>query len=407
MHRFVMWPAMWPTRAPLRARRPRRGSRARTSLATDQRGAIAVFVAVGLAVFIGIAALAVDMGMLMTARSEAQRTADGAALAGAASLIYKPGDPNQARQWAKQYASQNHVRGRQIVLRDQDIDVILPDRVRVRVLRTGNYGGPVSTIFARMFGVNEVDVATVAAAEWSPDVRSVSCLLPVALPDRWVNFLSLEWDPDEGDYYEPPYLDGQENPNYSGYGTIGELITLVPSQGGKGGGPPSSQSTRLQPGYWDLWLPGGITGTSEIRSRIFGCPDGPENGYVPGDPMYRESGNRQTLAEAFQEIIDDPAYAGQYYDPSCTCARDANDGNSIVTGGLRYRTVPVFDPNTFTQQGSGPHFQISHFVGVFIEGVDPGPPGQANVYARIMPAIGFGDGDPGVGPVVKKLRLVE
>lgn len=376
-------------------------------LAADQRGAIAVFVAVGIAVFISMAALAVDMGMLMTARSEAQRTADGAALAGAGSLIYQPGNVSQAREWAKQYASLNDVRGTQVVLRDEDIDVLLPDRVRVRVLRTQGYGGPVSTIFARMFGVDNVDVATVAAAEVSDQAASVSCLLPVALPDRWVDFGSLEWDPSEGDYYEPPYLNGQVNPDYSGYGTIGELITLLPSQGGQGVGPPNSQSTRLQPGYWDLWLPQGISGTSEIDARIRGCPDGADNGYVPGDPMYRDAGNRQTLAGTFQDILRDPRYSAQYYDPSCTCARDAGDGNAVVTGGLRYRTVPVFDPNTFTQQGSGPHFLISHFIGVFIESVDPGPPGKANVYARVMPAVGFGSSDPGVGPVVKILRLVE
>lgn len=392
----------------LRARRARPGGRsALTRSVSDERGVILAFVALGLAVFLGIAALAVDMGMLMTARTEAQRTADGAALAGAASLIYKPGDPAQARQWAKQYATQNPVRGAQIVLRDQDIDVLLPDKVRVRVLRTRNYGSPVSTLFARMFGVNDVDVATVAAAEWSPDVASVSCLLPVAIPDRWVNFLSLEWDPSEGDYYEPPYLNGQLNPNYSGYGTIGELITLLPSQGGQGGGPATSPSTRLEPGYWDLWLPQGITGTAEVRARIQGCPDGQDGGYVSGDPMYRESGNRQTLADAFQQIVNDPLYSGQYYDSSCTCVRDSNNGNAVVTSGLRYRTVPVFDPNTFTLQGTGPHFLISHFIGVFIESVDNGPPGKANVYARVLPTVGYGDGNPGVGPVVKKLRLVE
>jgi hypothetical protein len=372
----------------------------------DQRGAVAVFMALGIAVFISIAALAVDMGMLMTARSEAQRTADGAALAGAGSLIYKPGDPAQARQWAKQYASQNQVRGGQIALRDQDIDVLLPDKVRVRVLRTQNYGSPVSTLFARMFGVTNVDVATVAAAEWSVDAASVSCLLPVALPDRWVNFGSLEWDPSEGDYYPEPYDQfGNPNPAYVGYDIIGELITLVPSQGGKGQGPPPS--SRLQPGYWDLWLPQGVHGVPELRARVLGCPDGPENGYVPGDPMWRIPGNKQSLVDSFRQILNDPLYSGQYYDPSCTCARDASNGGQVVTGGLRYRAVPAFNPNTFTKQGSGPHFVISHFVGVFIESIDPGPPGKANVYARIMPAIGFGSSNPGVGPVVKVLRLVE
>jgi hypothetical protein len=383
-------------------------TRFRTGWVADERGSVAAFVAVGIAVFISTAALAVDLGMLMTARGEAQRTADGAALAGAASLIYNPDNADQARRWAKQYASLNNVRGSQVVLRDTDIDVIMPDTVRVRVLRTQDYGTPVTTLFARMFGVFDVDIATVAAAQASEVAANVSCLLPVSLPDRWVNFGSLEWDPSEGDYYEPPYLpDGSTNPNYAGYGTIGELVTLLPSQGGKGGGPPDAQGTRLQPGYWDLWLPQGVSGTSEIRARIMGCPDGADQGSSPTDPMWRDAGNRQTLADAFQDILRDPTYAGQYYDPSCTCARDSNNGNAVVTGGLRLRSLPVFDPNTFTQQGSGPHFVISHFVGVFIESVDQGPPGKANVYARIMPTVGFGSASPGVGPLVRVLRLVE
>jgi hypothetical protein len=382
-------------------------ARFRTGWVADESGAIAVFVAAGIAVFISMAALAVDLGMLMTARSEAQRTADGAALAGAASLIYRPNNAEGARQWAREYASQNDVRGQQVVLRDEDIDVIA-DTVRVRVLRTESYGSPVQTLFARMFGVDDVDVATVAAAHADVAAARVSCLLPVSLPDRWVNFGSLEWDPSEGDYYEPPYLiDGAPNPNYAGYGTTGELVTLLPSQGGQGGGPADAQSTRLEPGYWDLWLPEGVSGTSDIRSRIMGCPDGADQGYEPTDPMWREAGNRQTLADAFQDILRDPLYSGQYYDPSCTCARDSNNGNAVVTGGLRYRTVPVFDPNTFNQEGAGPHFVISHFIGVFVESVDMGPPGKANVYARIMPTVGSGNGSPGVGPLVRVLRLVE
>ena len=99
-------------------------ARFRTGWVADESGAIAVFVAAGIAVFISMAALAVDLGMLMTARSEAQRTADGAALAGAASLIYRPNNAEGARQWAREYASQNDVRGQQVVLRDEDIDVI-------------------------------------------------------------------------------------------------------------------------------------------------------------------------------------------------------------------------------------------------------------------------------------------
>src|SRR5262249_49438828 len=55
------------------------GVRARGS----QRGATLILVAVGLGVFLGISALAIDLAMLYVTRNEAQRAADAAALAGA------------------------------------------------------------------------------------------------------------------------------------------------------------------------------------------------------------------------------------------------------------------------------------------------------------------------------------
>ena len=48
-----------------------------------RRGATAAFVVVTLAALLGMVALAVDVGMLMKVRSDAQRAADAAALAGA------------------------------------------------------------------------------------------------------------------------------------------------------------------------------------------------------------------------------------------------------------------------------------------------------------------------------------
>lgn len=380
----------------------------------DERGAISAILALGIVVFLSMAALAIDLGMLMQRRTEAQRTADGAALAGAASLIYVPNDPVNARAWAKQYAAQNDVGTSTIVLRDQDIDVILPDTVRVRVLRSQSYGGPISTLFARLFGTNDVDVATLAAAEAAVGPSSVSCLLPVALPDRWHDTFydnpsvgTPEWDPPDGDYYIGPYMpDGvTPNPNYTGWQMYDQFV-LLPSQGGSTPGPPAS--TRLVPGMWELWLPPLNNGVPPIRERIRGCPDGQDSVYQAQDSLYREAGNRQTLADTFRDILTDPQWSGQWYDPTCTCVRDSNNGNQIVTSGLRYRAMPVFDPNTYMQQGSGPHFVISHVVGVFIESMDSGPPGSANVYGRIMPLVGTGGGSPtNAGPLVKYLRLVE
>ena len=57
----------------------------------DQSGMVAVIVAILLAVLLGFAALAVDIGHVMVVRNEIQNAADAAALAGACVLL--PADP--------------------------------------------------------------------------------------------------------------------------------------------------------------------------------------------------------------------------------------------------------------------------------------------------------------------------
>jgi len=58
----------------------------------DQSGAIAAYVAVGLVAFLGFAALTVDIGYMVSVKSELQKAADAGALAGARGLnLVAPG----------------------------------------------------------------------------------------------------------------------------------------------------------------------------------------------------------------------------------------------------------------------------------------------------------------------------
>src|ERR671922_239392 len=54
----------------------------------DERGFSLVFVALGFMGFLSASMLAIDVGMLMTARNQAQNAADAGALGGAAALLY-------------------------------------------------------------------------------------------------------------------------------------------------------------------------------------------------------------------------------------------------------------------------------------------------------------------------------
>ena len=53
-----------------------------------ERGAVFIHVAIGLLVLMAFMAFVADYGMLWVARAQAQSSADGGALAGAASLAY-------------------------------------------------------------------------------------------------------------------------------------------------------------------------------------------------------------------------------------------------------------------------------------------------------------------------------
>ena len=56
-------------------------------LAHDESGMTYVFIGLGFMAFLSASMLAIDVGMLMTARSQAQNSADAGALAGAATVF--------------------------------------------------------------------------------------------------------------------------------------------------------------------------------------------------------------------------------------------------------------------------------------------------------------------------------
>ncbi|MDP2268083.1 MAG: pilus assembly protein TadG-related protein, partial [Deltaproteobacteria bacterium] len=143
------------------------------------KGIVAVYVALGLVVFIGFTALAVDVGYLMVARNELQDAADASALAAARQLgvIYEPltypdqqayvCNPGDIVPVAQAAAASNKAAGQSVLV--QDADVVIgkwdgvaktltetlnqPNAVRVIARRdtTAGTGGQIGTFFARIF----------------------------------------------------------------------------------------------------------------------------------------------------------------------------------------------------------------------------------------------------------------
>ena len=138
-------------------RQPRRARNGpRRSLYHDQRGMVLVFVGMGLLAFLSATMLALDVGMFMVARTQAQTAADAGALAGAVSLVFDDFDDRSASGPAVQNAvvaaQSNQVMSQAVSVTPADVTFPTQERVRVDVYRTSGRANAVSTLIAPMFG---------------------------------------------------------------------------------------------------------------------------------------------------------------------------------------------------------------------------------------------------------------
>jgi Flp pilus assembly protein TadG len=192
----------------------------------NEDGSAAALVAVSLTALVSIMALGIDIGMLFNARSEAQRAADSAALAGASAFLDFPANEatKPARERAIEYATQNTVRNSAVDPSEVEVQVNVDSAtVTVAVRRAG-----VSTWFARLFSVSEVAIGARATAQAS-DAGTAQCLKPFAVPDAWEEVSedrnrnriqdpgeTWKFDPNQDRYL--PYTGPGGDPIETGYG---------------------------------------------------------------------------------------------------------------------------------------------------------------------------------------------
>jgi hypothetical protein len=151
------------------------------SAVESQRGQSLAVVAFSMVVIMGMAALAIDTGMLLNERTKLQATADASALAAAQEI------PNEtaARAVAAEYANTNHP-GHGMLVDPAEVKVgnwdpstgtFTPggsptNAVQVWVRRRVDRDNAVPTFFARLIGNDLVDVSARATAEAIPDCFS-------------------------------------------------------------------------------------------------------------------------------------------------------------------------------------------------------------------------------------------
>lgn len=388
----------------------------------DERGTSVVLVAVALTALMSMVALAVDVGMLLTARSEAQRAADAAALAGAGSLIVQPNDGARARQIAIEYGGLNQVQSQDVEVLPEDVLVDLAQqRVTVTVRRADDRGNPIGTWFARVFGVDAVDVAARAVARVQP-AGSAVCVKPWTIFDR---FLDVDGDdvlePGDGDQYDP-FVHGYGTEWMNGDGTgyvndFGRPIVLKGggpgAAGGQGKSKGAGQGPDCCPGTgpswyyaWDIpqtqagvcaggW---GGQGANCYRWAIENCHPGIIS--VGEEYMVANGAMTGPTVQGVQGLIaKDP---GATWDPAQKTV--VGSAYNPWEASPRVGIVPTFDPARPFDPGKQP-IEFTNFLAVFIEDVQGAGTAQT-VHGRILFATGVGGGGP-TSSGAKFVQLVE
>jgi hypothetical protein len=188
----------------------------------NSRGGVLVLIAILLFVLIGISALAIDIGYISTTKNELQNISDAAALGATGKLgqiyeengVYDHGtDYADVRDVATTVGLTNRAAGLNISVAEADIEVgkwdflthtfdasetTYPNAVRVTTRRDSLLNGPINSLFAGIFGIDEFDVRVdaVAALSGQGKLDPGEVKLPIGVSERWFLDLDDDGEPD-------------------------------------------------------------------------------------------------------------------------------------------------------------------------------------------------------------------
>lgn len=375
----------------------------------DERGFSLIFVAIGLVGFLACTTLAIDVGMFMTARSQAQNAADAGALAGATALAVNsftdrsPSGP--AVQNAIGVASANQVMSGVVSVQPDDVTFPndpagQPNWIRVQVFRSAARGNPVATLMGRFFGVQTANVAANATAEAAP-ANAVSHAAPFMIPDRWLEKQDPVWNPLTSTFEmfdnhgnplpNPDVYVPADQPGYTGYNALRDAGTELMIRAGTG--------NNIEPTNYFSWKVGEGVGADWYRD---GVVNGVDTVMHWGDPLIQEPGNMSgpTTQGVDELILKD---SGASWDTGCNCVKGSAFGTSP-----RVVAIPLYDPEYYARgkaTGRTADFKVANWLGFFVEGRQGN-----NIYGRITPLVGIIDSNAGPAPAgafPKAIRLVQ
>ncbi len=392
----------------------------------DERGMSLVFVGIGLAAFVAATMLAIDVGMLMTARTQAQNSADAGAHAGAVALAfddYADRSPNgPAVTSALRQARANQVMDASVDVQPEDVVFLNdptgePNQVQVTVYRSAARGNPFGLFIAPVFGIDTASVSATATAEASPADVPPRCL-PFTIPDKWDERTNPPFNADTS-YYDlysgrngnnpgvplanpDVYVPPTEYPNNTGYRRDRDIGTVIKLK--------TDPATTVSPSVYNpIVVPGEGTGADNYRNGIVNgiCPA--LNGW--GAQLTLEPGNmvgptQQGIDELVAKDPDARWINGCTPSGRITDCLQGSAYNPIYDS-PRIASIPLYDPDYYErnqQTGRNVAFHYVNWLSVFVIGMRGG-----EVMAVIVPGAGGRSGNTNMpkGMFLKTVRIIQ
>jgi Flp pilus assembly protein TadG len=360
----------------------------------DERGASLLYITIGFLSFFAASALAIDVGMLMTARGQAQTAADAGALAGAVALALDDFD-DRSDDGPAVLASINTAIQNSVINDDVDVqpdDVTFPvgpggqsNRVRVRVFRTAVRNNPLTTFIMAVFGSSTADMSATAMAHAAP-ANAMTCVRPFTIPDRWD-----ENNIPPNDTFDRYDSKGEEIPNADVYVQGQNSYDMYGADKGTSLVLRAGTGNNIAPTFYYSWnMPGneqGVIGADWYEENIQSCNQAV---FHDGADMVQEPGNMvgPTVQGVENLIAQDPT--AYWDDGPCNCVK------SPLGRSPRIFPIPLYDPDYFQfgkMTGRNATLRMVSWVGFFVEGLNGN-----EVYGRITPILGTIDPDAGPMP---------
>lgn len=379
-------------------------------LRRDEHGMSFMFVGLGLIAFMAATTLAIDVGMFMNARTQAQTAADAGALAGATSLVYDSWTNRSATgpavQSAINAARKNGVMAATVDVKDTDVTFPVDafgqaNQVQVNVFRTVGRNNPVATLIGPLFGVSTVDITATATAQAAP-ADGMTCVKPFIIPDKWIENRNPPWTTsstfdkydNHGDLLPGVHDDYDPNGGYTAADKGTELVLRA------------HQGNNISPTMYYSWKMPGDIGGSFYETNISTC----------NTSVIRASKDNPYDATQEPGAMEGPTMSGLQVlwnmDPN---ARWDPYGGADHTGDYisdqrpspRVFPIPLYDPDEYQknlQTGRTATFKAVKFIGFFLTSID-----NNEARGRIFPITGVtaATGPTTTTPLAYVIRLVK